>query len=45
MGNKYEWGEDLELDKLRTEVNFRKVIKKAKCIGNKSLMRKSNGNF
>jgi hypothetical protein len=37
--NSYEWGEDEELDKIRTETNFRKVIKKAKCIGNKSIMR------
>ena len=25
--NKYEWGEESELDKLRTEVNLSKVIK------------------
>jgi hypothetical protein len=35
----YEWGEDDDLDKLRTEINFKKVINKAKCIGNKSLLR------
>lgn len=38
--SKYEWGEDKELDKLRTDRNISKVLQKAKQIGNKSLLRK-----
>ena len=36
---KYIWGEDKELDKIRTDVNLTKVLRKARQIGNKSLMR------
>lgn len=39
MSDHYIFGEDKELDDLRTEINFRKVINKAKCIGNKSILR------
>jgi hypothetical protein len=35
----YIFGEDADLDKVRTEMNFRKVIAKAKTIGNKSILR------
>ena len=40
MGDHYVFGEDKELDDLRTDINFSKVIKKAQCIGNKSLIRR-----
>jgi hypothetical protein len=40
MGCSYEWGEDKELDKIRTDRNISKVLQKARQIGNKSLLRK-----
>jgi hypothetical protein len=40
MGCNYIWGEDKELDKLRTDRNISKVLQKAKQIGNKSLLMK-----
>jgi hypothetical protein len=38
--NKFIWGEDAELDKIRTDRNISKVLKRAKQVGNKSLLRK-----
>jgi hypothetical protein len=34
--DKYEWGEDEDLDLLRTDVNLSKILKK-KCKGNLKL--------
>jgi hypothetical protein len=40
MSEHYVFGEDKELDDLRTDINFSKIIKKAQQIGNKSLIRR-----
>jgi hypothetical protein len=40
MGDHYIFGEDKELDKLRTDRNISKVLQKAKQIGTKPLIKR-----
>ncbi len=40
MSEHYVFGEDFELDEKRTDVNLSKILKDAKQIGNKSLIRR-----